>query len=535
VLLHWLRRNKAVYFDNATSRRDYRVQLRGNRSIWLFAFYLLTLISIAMFVYSQTNGMEQMSISEAQRQLRDFYSVVIVLLGSLITLVAPALTATAVISERQRQSLDLVFSAPTSPKYYLVGKMIASYRFTWMLLVLSLPVTAACVVLGGASWQEVLVAYFLLSAQALLITSVALMMSTVAQKPISAITTTYGLVIIYLVLTASVSATSLAASLSGSGGRESFFGVCLNPFFVGYTADTYSVIWGVEVSNWILAGLFCLAVAKFCILAAGSLLAPYGGKEVISLRIHGLIYTFVIALYVGYTAASASSTIALVGPGPGPLTSGASSKAWLIAGISTFYLLLPLTVCLPLFTCFGFDGERRLYPNGTFRLRSAFAGTPAGGLPYLILIVLSASLGTAAGAYWQSAISPGLPFFAYALFTVGFWLFFWAVGRLTSSLFMGVKTARGLMFAVFATLVILPLPFLSAISSMPNGPSLEDAWEFYILRPLGTTSDDRYVQAAIYGLILSLLAFVISRWADGRVARRAIPKKVHEERPLTTA
>jgi hypothetical protein len=145
---------------NASSMRDFRVQLRGSRSVLLFGAYLLSLITIALLVYSSAirNG-TSVSIVEAQSSLQSFYATVIGLLGGMICLVTPALCATSILTERQRKSLDLVFSAPVSPKYYLVGKMLSSYRYIWMLLVLSLPVTAACVVLGGATWRDVLLGY----------------------------------------------------------------------------------------------------------------------------------------------------------------------------------------------------------------------------------------------------------------------------------------------------------------------------------------------------------------------------------------
>jgi len=56
--------------------------------------------------------------------------------------------------ERQHGPWILVFSAPVAPRYYLVGKTIAVYRYIWMLLILSLPVTAACVVLGGGELER---------------------------------------------------------------------------------------------------------------------------------------------------------------------------------------------------------------------------------------------------------------------------------------------------------------------------------------------------------------------------------------------
>src|SRR5579885_1647378 len=187
----WAKSNFGVYFDNATSRRDYRAQLRGNRAIILWTVYLIVLIGLAMIVYSMSVEAGVTSVARAQATLQDFYQAVMMILGFMVILVAPALAATTIVMERERRSLDLVFSAPVRPKTLLVGKMISAYRYTWMLLVLSLPITAVCVVMGGATWLEVLFAYALLSLHAMLYSAVALAISAIASKPTGALVWTY--------------------------------------------------------------------------------------------------------------------------------------------------------------------------------------------------------------------------------------------------------------------------------------------------------------------------------------------------------
>src|SRR3954454_12638649 len=100
----WARENLNVYFRNATAVRDYRVQLRGNRAVILWAVYLIVLIGFGMLTYSAAASQQQMSVVEAQRSLNNFYNQVMYLLSAVMVLIAPALTATAVIAERQRKS-----------------------------------------------------------------------------------------------------------------------------------------------------------------------------------------------------------------------------------------------------------------------------------------------------------------------------------------------------------------------------------------------------------------------------------------------
>src|SRR5689334_12664726 len=115
----WMRSNVGVYFDNPTARRDYRAQLRGNRAVILWTLYLILLIGIGMLNYLDSAGADRMSVVEAQSKLQQFYQVVMGILGAMVAVVAPALAATTIVIERERHSLDLIFSAPVKPKTLL--------------------------------------------------------------------------------------------------------------------------------------------------------------------------------------------------------------------------------------------------------------------------------------------------------------------------------------------------------------------------------------------------------------------------------
>src|SRR5688500_14766550 len=218
----WVQENARVYIGNATAKRDYRAQLRGTRAIWLWAAYLLILIFIAGVTYSGiVNDAVPQPVAELQFQLQTFYETMMRFLGLMVVLIAPALTATAIVSERQMKSLDLVFTSPMTLKHLLVGKMISSYRYVWMLLILALPVTAVSVVMGGATWMDVLAAYVLLSSCALIVTSIGLLMSAVCATLVSAVLWTYLLVGAYAGLTSFFAAswefTSRYGAMHGGG------------------------------------------------------------------------------------------------------------------------------------------------------------------------------------------------------------------------------------------------------------------------------------------------------------------------------
>jgi hypothetical protein len=504
---------KSTYFANATAARDYRVQLRGNRSILLFGLYLLTLIGVAFVVYETQASGRATSVVQAQEMLNSFYTTIMALLGGMIALIAPALSATTIVQERMRRSFDLVFSAPVTPRYYLVGKTIASYRYVWMLLALSLPVTAASVVLGGASWSDVLVGYILLSMQALVFTSIALLMSTLAPKPVSAVMWTYAAIVMYLMFCTSIGAITL---FGGFRSREQLFTIAMNPFTTTVAADTYTMILGREVPNWILASVASLLIVRLILLTAGSLLSPYGGKEGRALRINGLVYTFGIAMLVGY----------LNGGSAGWMPADAAVKL----GRILCWSLMPLAILVPFMTCYGYDGERLHWPNGMFNPRRLLDGTPAGALPFLLAVVVTFAIGLVAGCGLTglaglSVVRP--EFLVYLLFAIGFWTMMWGFGRF-ASLSGSTRNGRTLQFALFLLVTILPLPFLSAVAyDFFETKTGLNVWYAWVLYPL--TRDFSYWLVA-YGVAMLGVGWFLALKSDLMFAHRIRVDLVEDER-----
>jgi ABC-type transport system involved in multi-copper enzyme maturation permease subunit len=473
-IFSWFRRNIGSYTDNPTSRRDYRSQLRSNKSAILWGFYLLVLIAVATLNYSVSADVGSVSVVRAQSELQNFYTLVMYMLGAMVCLIAPALGATTVIAERERRSLDLIFSAPVRPKMFLVGKMISAFRYTWMLLVLAMPVTAVSVVLGGATWSDVLIAYVLLSLSGLVLSSIALLFSTIAPKAVSAITWSYAAVGLYILITFGFASSFGMVGSRGMGGPpgvmagEVPFLIGLSPFSVTVAADTHTMMFGIEVPNWILVAIFSLLTVRFFLLCAGSALSPYGSAETKNLRISGLAYTFLLTFGLTYSLYSVM---------PGSATTNVDAyAAGAVGWIPLFFLLFAPFVC-----CFGEDAERKFMYDGVFSLKGAFRGTPSGGLPYLLMLVLAIGIGVILAFKMLPITSaPGEHFVSTLYWAFGFWIFVWGLGRWTSAATSDLRSARILHVAFLLMILGLPVPFLSLISS---GGS-ESLWHLYPLSNL---------------------------------------------------
>ncbi|RYG38253.1 ABC transporter permease [bacterium] len=516
----WIREQARTYLDNAQTTRDYRSSMRGNKGPLVFGLYLLALVIAALLFYSM-NTSSQMSVVQAQNTLRDFYRMVMGMLAAMVALITPALSATSIVQERQRRSLDLVFSAPVPPKYLLVGKMLSAYRYTWMLLILSLPVTAASVVLGGASWSDVLGAYVLLSCHALIFTSVALFLGTLAPKPVSAILWAYGFVILYCSVTAMLGiATAFSRGFgSGGAGLEASWLATLNPFLVMESSSTYTTIGTTEVPNLFFTLVFSLLVSKMALLAGGAVLSPYGGKEVFGLRIHGLLYLAGLG--------------AIASPGAMRIP-GTSADTDILAGMVMNWIVLLLFPVLPFITCYGYEGERRYWPNGFISIRRIFDGTPAGGLPFLLACVLAVA-GGMAGASSYAGSPLGVTFLKYVVFAVGFWIFFWSVGRLASSALLGSKTARTSQFCVFVVLALLPAPFLASIVPSDFAKAYVSLWDFWPLHVLMSTDPAYSTKALVVGGAMGVIGLGLALVSEISLKRRLQGSRGNTKHGLPTA
>lgn len=501
----WAKEAKLAYLSNPTARRDFRVQFRGNRSAPLFALLLVVLTVITLFVYWQaTKG--GLTPEGIQGSLLIFCAIIFMILGSSIILITPALAAASILSEKQRRSLDLVFSSPIKPSTYLLGKLMASYRYVWVFMALSLPFTAISVIMGGGTWWNVVECYFLLSLHGLLFTSIGLYFASVLQKTLTALFYTYLTVIGYITLLAVVGkpVASNGAFAPFSGGEQNPLG-SLVPLYVQFASGTYTNILGVAVPNFLIAAGLTFGAVRFIIRAAGGFLSPLSDKARRGLRIEsGLILA-------GISAAA-----------------GASASAQTLQGVpATMAALLPvapLFIFMPFLACYGSDGERRQVHARLFAIRDIFGNSVAGALPYVYsLLAISGGAFFAGEAAVSHAVTPET--LLSILYGFGLWTFGWATARFASSFNLGMSASRTLQFLTIAGVVGLPLPlFLLAGRDIGNPEVIHSTWKWFLLSPLVGQFDSVTALVLAAGLFVSGLGLAF--WSEGNYRRRVEAKKL---------
>ncbi|MGQ0635123.1 MAG: ABC transporter permease [Planctomycetaceae bacterium] len=142
----------------------------------------------------------RMTLSSS-RSLEVFRLLTYGLLTVLLVLL-PVFPATNIVREKRQGTLALVLNTPLGPWRIFLGKLLATLALAALMLALSLPATAACSALGGVTLKsDLLPVYGVLALTALLVTTLALLVSTYAESTDAAVRWTYGLVLALSVLT----------------------------------------------------------------------------------------------------------------------------------------------------------------------------------------------------------------------------------------------------------------------------------------------------------------------------------------------
>ncbi len=177
---------------NPILEKDMKTKLRGWRSPILITCYVLLLTGILYIYFASYSIFSPYNTSGFNpRMAIDAYNLIITFQFALLFLAVPAITATSVSSERERQTLDLMLVTNTPTRKIIMGKIMVSLAYTMLLLIASMPVIGVVFFFGGVGFLDIfkLVLFYVLTA--FFVASCGVFFSTLFKRNIVAIITTY--------------------------------------------------------------------------------------------------------------------------------------------------------------------------------------------------------------------------------------------------------------------------------------------------------------------------------------------------------
>ena len=178
---------------NPVAVKDIRTRMRARRTFILLSMHLIVL-AIAMgaaYLVFQSSLTQTGNLEERRIFGKLIFGLLVWIELVMVSFVAPALTSGAIASERERQTFDLLRVTLLPPSQLVLGKFLPGLGFIFLLLLSSIPMQGPANLIGGVLWQEILLAFFLLTVTATAFTALGLLFSSLARRTMIAATLSY--------------------------------------------------------------------------------------------------------------------------------------------------------------------------------------------------------------------------------------------------------------------------------------------------------------------------------------------------------
>lgn len=182
-----------AFWKNPIVYKELRGRMRGWRAFIILTAYL-SIISIVIGGVVGIFAINRNSLgSIANRTImgRVVFGSITAMELLMISVTAPALMAGSISNEKERQTYDLLRSTPLSPGVLITGKMISVLGFVYLLLFTSLPLHSLTILIGGVTYQEILLANLVLMVTAFTYCSIGVFFSSIFPHTSVATISTY--------------------------------------------------------------------------------------------------------------------------------------------------------------------------------------------------------------------------------------------------------------------------------------------------------------------------------------------------------
>jgi ABC-2 type transport system permease protein len=190
----------AAAFWNPIVAKEYRSRMRTWKSPLAMMVYILLIGGLGFLVFS-TMANNNTGIFGIANYGQMLFSYLVVFQVILLTFITPALTAGAISSERERQTIDLLFVTRIPPFSIIWGKLLASMSFVVLLLILSVPIFSLVFLFGGIELDQVFYAFLVTLVTALTLGAMGILFSTWLRRSLVATVVSYVAAFVLIVVT----------------------------------------------------------------------------------------------------------------------------------------------------------------------------------------------------------------------------------------------------------------------------------------------------------------------------------------------
>jgi ABC-2 type transport system permease protein len=184
---------------NPIVAKEYRSRMRTWRSPLALMIYILLLGGLGWAVFAaMVSSSSNPYGGAAPNYGQTLFEYLVIFQMLLLAFITPALTASAISSEREHQTIDLLFVTLIPPFSIIWGKLLASISFILLLLLLSVPIFSLVFLFGGIELDQVVYAFVVMGVTALTLGTLGIAFSTWLRRTLPATVAAYAAAFVLL-------------------------------------------------------------------------------------------------------------------------------------------------------------------------------------------------------------------------------------------------------------------------------------------------------------------------------------------------
>lgn len=162
---------------NPVLRNESKISVRSIKfTLMIFAY--IAVLSIAVMIYYSSVNEAIFSNGLYLESSKLFYVVMALGQAILLLFIVPALSSTAICSEREKQTLDILLSSKLTPFQIIIGKVSASSLRVIILIISTMPLYAIGAIIGVVKISNILSLIVFFIVNTIFVSSIGVFVST---------------------------------------------------------------------------------------------------------------------------------------------------------------------------------------------------------------------------------------------------------------------------------------------------------------------------------------------------------------------
>lgn len=179
---------------NPVLRNESKISVRSIKfTLMIFAY--IAVLSIAVMIYYSSVNEAIFSNGLYLESSKLFYVVMAIGQAILLLFIVPALSSTAICSEREKQTLDILLSSKLTPLQIIIGKVSASSLRVIILIISTMPLYAIGALIGVVKISNILSLIVFFIVNTIFVSSIGVFISTCAKTSKVSTTLSYAVVL----------------------------------------------------------------------------------------------------------------------------------------------------------------------------------------------------------------------------------------------------------------------------------------------------------------------------------------------------